>query len=199
MAVRSPAYAALLGGVIGPPVFVLVFLIDDRIHPAYDPVANHISELMRGELGWLQAANFLVFAAAMLTFAAGIYWGAPRRRASAAGSVLFAAIGAGLIVSGLFVPDAQTGRVQTLPGIIHNVAAFPVFLGLFGASLVFSLRFRGGLRIYSAASGALFLLVMFVASHFSELHIDGVFQRISIVVGWTWITVLAFALRAEHA
>lgn len=194
----SRARLALLAGVVGPPLFVVVFLVDGLIHPAYNPVTDFVSELSRGELGWLQIANFLVFGAAMLAFAAGISWGARRGPGSAAGAALFAVIGGGLVVSGLFVADAHTGTVQTLSGTIHDAAALPVFAGLIAACFVFARRFRGPLRIYSVASG-IFVLVFLVATFPIGLPLDiaGILQRITIIAGWAWITVLALALRAE--
>lgn len=147
------ARTALLFGVVGPPLFVLVFLVDGLIHPAYNPVTDFVSELSRGELGWLQIANFLVFGAAILVFAAGIRWGTLRSAGSAAGPVLFAIIGAGLITAGLFVTDAHTSPVSTLSGTIHILASVPVFVCLIIACFVFARRFRGPLRTYSIASG----------------------------------------------
>jgi hypothetical membrane protein len=196
----STARLALLAGVIGPPLFVVVFFVDGLIHPAYNPVTDFVSELSRGELGWLQITNFLIFAVAMLVFATGIRWGTHRSAGSAAGAALFAIIAAGLIVSGLFVTDAHTSTVETASGTIHNLAALPVFAGVTAACFVFARRFRGPLRVYSTASGIL-VLVFFFATFLigGPLGIMGILQRVTIVAGWAWITVLAIALLAEPA
>ena len=191
---------SLLGGVVGPPLFVAVFLVDGFIHPAYNPVTDFVSELSRGELGWLQVVNFLVFAGMMLMFAAGIRWGAPVGPGSAAGSALFAIIGASLVVCGLFVTDPHTAKVQTVQGMIHIFAAMPVFGGIAAACFVFARRFHGSQRWYSLASGA-FVLVSWVAIFpvGYPLGIIGIMQRVAILAGLTWITALALALRAECA
>ena len=192
--------SALLGGVVGPPLFVAVFSLDGFIHPAYNPVTDFVSELSRGELGWLQVVNFLVFAGMMLMFAAGIRRGAPDGAGSVAGSALFAIIGASLVVCGVFVTDPHTAKVQTVQGIIHILAAMPVFGGIAVACFVFARRFHGFLRWYSLASGA-FVLHSFVAIFpvGYPLGIIGIIQRVAILTGLTWITALALALRAESA
>lgn len=196
----SGARTALLLGVLAPPVFILVFLVDGLIHPAYNPVTDFVSELSRGELGWLQIANFLVFGAAILVFAAAIRWGAPRRAGSVAGPILFGIMGAGLITSGLFVTDAHTSTESTLSGTIHVLATLLSFVCLIIACFVFARRFRGPVRTYSIASGIV-VLILFVAAFVmgDSLGIAGIVQRATIVVGWAWIAVLALALRAEDA
>ena len=192
--------SALLGGVVGPPLFVAVFLVDGFIHPAYNSVTDFVSELSRGELGWLQVVNFLVFAGMMLMFAAGIRWGAPVGPGSVAGSALFAIIGVSLVLCGLFVTDPHTAKVQTVQGMIHIFAAMPVFGGMALACSIFARRFQGFLRWYSLASGALVLVswvAIFPVGY--PFGIIGIMQRVAILIGLTWITVLAVALCAERA
>jgi hypothetical protein len=196
----SRARLALWAGVLGPPSFVVVFLIDGLIHPAYNPVTDYVSELSRGELGWLQITNFLVFACAMMVFAVGIRWGTRRGAGSIWGALLFAIMGASLVVSGLAVTDAHTSSHQTLEGSIHLLSAIPGFGCLIAACFVFSRRFHGSMRAYSIASGLAVLILNFATFLIgTPLGIIGIVQRILIVAGWAWITVLALALRDEPA
>ena len=188
-------------GVVGPPLFVLVFLLDGFIHPRYNAVSDLVSELSRGELGWLQIANFLVLAVAMLAFAVGVRWGVERGVGSGTGSLLFAVMGTGLIVAGVFVSDAHgNGVLHTRSGSIHEWASLPVFGSLALACFVFAGRFQGWMRNYSVASGVLFL-VLVVAMVVGEnlFNIGGLLQRVALVVGFAWTTVLALMLRAEVA
>jgi uncharacterized protein DUF998 len=198
MIAPGAARPLLWAGVVGPPLFVAVFMVDGLIHPAYNPVTDFVSELSRGELGWLQIINFLFLAAALLTFAVGIYWGARRGPGSVAGAALFAIMGASLVVAGLAVTDAHTSTVQTPAGTLHNISALPAFASLIAACFVFSRRFGGGMRAYSIASGV-FVLVFLFATFLVGLPfgIVGIVQRILIIGGWTWITILAVALRSE--
>jgi hypothetical membrane protein len=191
---------ALLAGVIAPPLFVIVFLVDGAIHPDYNAMTDYVSELSRGELGWLQVLNFIILAVAMLTFAAGIRWGARRAPGSTAGAIIFAIIGALLVVGAIFTTDPHTAKVSSTTGNIHDLAALSIFAGVAIACFVFARRFQSSMRTYSVATGA-FVVVAFIALApvGRSLGIMGVTQRVIIIAGWAWITVLALALRAERA
>lgn len=52
--------ALLACGAIACPLFILAFLAEGATRPGYDPLRHPISSLAIGELGWMQAANFLV-------------------------------------------------------------------------------------------------------------------------------------------
>ena len=49
----------LIGGVIGPVLFVVVFLMEGATRPGYDPMRMFVSLLSLSDLGWQQIANFL--------------------------------------------------------------------------------------------------------------------------------------------
>jgi len=198
MIAAETARRLLLAGVVAPLLFVGVFLVDGLIHPAYNPVTDFVSELSRGELGWLQIINFLVLAVGLLTFAVGIYWGTLRRPGSVAGAILFGIMGASFIVTALAVTDPHTSTVKTLSGNLHDFSALPDFAALIAACFVFSRRFNGVMRAYSIASGV-FVLVFFFATFLVgiPLGISGIIQRVLIIGGFVWITVLALALRSE--
>ena len=61
-------------------------------------------------------------------------------------------------------------------------------------------RYKGWLRNYSVASGMLFLvLVVPMVVGENMFNIGGLLQRVALVVGFAWITVLAITLRTEVA
>jgi hypothetical protein len=181
-----------------PPVFVLIVLIDSFVHPAYNQMTDYVSELSRGQLGWLQVANFLICGVALLGFAAGIRWAVRPGPGSVGGAVLFVLIGVGVIVDAFFTIDPHTSTVHTVSGIVHGVGFLVVTVALIAACFVFARRFTGGLRIYSLASGILLpvcLVVTVVVG--TPLGITGILQRVFLLIGWAWITVLALGLLAE--
>jgi len=49
----------LAGGVIGPPLFIVVFLIEGATRPGYSAWRNYVSDLALSNQGWEQVANFL--------------------------------------------------------------------------------------------------------------------------------------------
>ena len=68
--------ALLACGVIGPAVFVVVFLIDDTV-PAirpvgYNPLRHPVSGFAIGEHGRIQTANFILTGLLLLGFAIGL-------------------------------------------------------------------------------------------------------------------------------
>jgi hypothetical membrane protein len=180
-------------GVAGPPLFVIAFLVEEALRPGYDPLRQTVSELAAGPQGWEQIANFLVFAVLLLLFAAGL------RRATSGVVVpaLVALVATGLVTSGLFVTDPVHSVATTWHGTVHNVAAIPVFLGLPVLCLtvaVLSLRRRNwGWTVYSTATAV--AMIAAIQGLASEAY-AGLFQRIAIILGWTWLTVIALRTRA---
>src|SRR5439155_14475679 len=58
----------LLGGVVGPLLFILVFLIEGATRLGYSAWRNFVSQLAESDQGWEQIANFLVCGVLVLGF-----------------------------------------------------------------------------------------------------------------------------------
>jgi hypothetical protein len=88
----------------------------------------------------------------------------------------------------------------TLPGRLHRLFSAFVFLGLPSACFVFARLFaRLGVRNwanYSAITGIAFV-VMFIVTSAAFAQVEGLvnyaglFQRITLTIGWAWLTLLA--------
>jgi len=200
------ARALLLCGVVGPPLFIATFLVEEATRPGYSWWRNFVSSLATGEGGWVQIANFLVWGTLAVAFAIGVVrigWVAP--------GILLILYGAELLVAGVFVTDPSLGYPPGAPpehtthGMIHGLAGLGVFTLNAVAAFVVARRFaiaqRRGWAIYSTVTGLL-IVALFIASTAVSVQDElglwsnaptGLLQRISIVVGWTWIA--AFALR----
>lgn len=194
MIASDPTTRRLLAcGVVGPPLFVAAFLVEGALRPGYHLLRQTVSELAAGPRGWEQVANFLVFAVLLILFAAGLR----RATRSVVVPALVALVAAALIVSGLFVTDPVHSATTSWRGTVHNAAAIPVFLGIPAlclAEAVRSLRRRNwGWTVYSAVTAVAMLAI--IQGLASEAY-AGLFQRITIVIGWTWLTVLALRTRA---
>ena len=72
LAKRSFARLPLACGVIGPLFFILVFLIEGATRMDYNPLRHPVSSLSYGDLGWMQAANFIITGSLLLAFAIGL-------------------------------------------------------------------------------------------------------------------------------
>lgn len=198
----------LLCGVVGPPLFIVTFLIEGATRPGYSWWRNYVSSLATGDGGWVQIANFLVWGTLAIAFAIGVV-----RVGLVAPGVLIFLYGAGLLVAGVFVTDPSLGYPPGAPaehtthGMIHGLAGLGVFTLNSVTAIVVARHFfrdRGSRAwaIYSLVTGLL-IVVLFVASTAVSVQDElgnapngptGLLQRISIVIGWTWIAAFAFRL-----
>lgn len=203
------ARALLAAGALAGPVFTLAWLLEGATRAHYDPLRHPVSSLAIGELGWTQTAAFLVTGLLTLAYALGLW----RRLRASGGPVwgprLLAAIAIGFLGAGLFVTDPMNGYPPgtpplplqySVPGRLHRLFSALVFLGLPAACFVFARFFaRQGARgwaNYSVGTGVAFLILFVVTSAgFAQVPgpVDyaGLFQRITLTVGWAWLTLLA--------
>jgi Protein of unknown function (DUF998) len=201
-------------GVAAGPVFVTAFLGEGAARDGYRPLRHPVSSLALGPGGWVQAANFAVTGILFLGAAAGLSRADDPATGTRIGPALIGAAGAGLIGSAIFPTDPVSGyppgtpgvpRAPSRAGMVHNLAALPVFLGLPAAAAGASWRcFRIGQRgwgLYCAGTAVTMPAAMaLAAAGFSQsprlVRFGGLFQRVSIVTGFAWLTALsARALR----
>ena len=203
-------------GVIAPLLFVVVFLLEGATRVDYNPLRHPVSSLSIGEFGWMQAANFLITGLLILAFSFGV-----RRVLPTTGrawvAILIALVGIGLIGAGFFTTDPLNGyppgtelvpSVRTFPGRLHDLFSLPVFLALPIACFAISRRFaRSGERgwaIYSVLSAVgMFVAFMLAGVGFRQVvpalaDSAGLLQRASIIIGFTWIALLAFRLMRSN-
>jgi hypothetical protein len=213
---KNTARLLFVTGVVGPPLFVIVFLVEGITRPGYSAWRNFVSQLATGDWGWVQVMNFLVYGVLMGCFAVGLRRSLGGGRASIAAPVLVGAYALSLLSAGIFVTDPALGypagapEVHTTHGLIHGLSGLAAFTFLIAASFVMAWRFSGDREsrpwaIYSLLSGLL-IIACFVASNvFSVLDAQGSLQnaptgfvqRIAIIGGWTWITLVAWHLLRE--
>ena len=200
-------------GMAAGPVFVAVFLLEGGAREGYRPLRHPVSSLALGPRGWIQAGNFAITGTLFLAGAAGLARAGEAAVSSRAAPALIGAAGAGLIGSAFFTTDPVSGYPPgtddelTQPsraGLAHNLAAVPVFLGLPAAALAGGWRsWRGRRRfgLYSAGTAVTMLTAMALAgAGFGQsprlVSLGGLFQRVSIITGFAWLTALsADALR----
>ena len=60
-------------GAVGPAFFIVSFLVQGAVRPAYDPLRHPISSLsLGGGAAWVQSATFLVTGLLVIGFAVGL-------------------------------------------------------------------------------------------------------------------------------
>ena len=205
-------------GVAAGPVFVAVFLLEGAVRDGYHPLRHPVSSLALGSRGWIQTGNFALAGTLFLAGAAGLARAGDPAASSRVAPALIGAAGAGLIGSAVFTTDPVSGYPPGTPdaltepsraGAAHNLAAVPVFLGLPAAALACGWRsWRAGQRgaaLYSGGTAVTMLATMALAgAGFGQsprlVHLGGLFQRASIITGFTWLTARsARALQRAHA
>ncbi len=199
----------LSGGVIGPLLFIVVFLIEGATRPGYSAWRTDVSYLALSNQGWEQIANFLICGTLCIAFAVGLRRIWRTGRGSVWGPLLIGLFGLGLLVAGVFVIDPgegyplgapTSGSLQTWHGWIHGISGLLLFnVVLPAACFVLSRRFvadpqsRRWAR-YSWMTRALILVLSIPISTFilpfavyAGLPVgDGFIQRIEIIMGWVW-------------
>jgi Protein of unknown function (DUF998) len=195
------------------PVFVATFLVEGAVRDGYRPLRHPVSSLALGSRGWIQAANFTVTGTLFLAGAAGLARAGDSVASRRAAPALVAAAGAGLIGAAVFPTDPVSGYPPRTPGtlarpsrtgIVHNLAAVPVFVGLPAAALACGWRScRAGQRAFGRYSGATAVTMLATAAlagaGFGQsprlVHLGGLFQRVSIITGFAWLTALSARAR----
>lgn len=205
----------LLGcGAVGAVLFVVVFTVDGATRAGYDPVRHPVSALSLGDRGWLQITNFVVSGLLLLAFAVGLRRATRPGPGSRWGPLLVGTYAVALALSGPFVMDPIEGYPPGTPApgdadpswhhTVHDVAGVVVFVALPVAGFVlarwFAARRRPGWAVYSVVSGALgvALLGAFGTAYESGHAAAGLVQRAMIVAGWSWVTLVALRLLADH-
>ena len=183
-------------------------MIEGATRTGYDPIRLPISLLSLGELGWMQVANFLVFGALEMAFAIGL----ARSSAGTSGPMLIGVFGGAVVAAGLFAADPGGGYPPGRPapsgtGTLHDLATLVVFGSLVAAAAVFAHSFaRAGRRAiawYSAATAVAvaigFAVIIAAFNGTGEVsRVGGLIQRLVVVIGWLWLTLLAVDARSQR-
>jgi hypothetical protein len=203
--IRALLYCGLAAG----PVFVTTFLAEGASREDYRPSRHPVSSLALGPRGQVQTANFAVTGMLVLAGAAGLGQAGDPVLSSRAGQALIGAAGAGLIGSAVFATDPVSGYPPGTPGaltepsrtgMLHNLAAVPVFAGLPAAAFTSSWQSartgHRGFGWYCAATATAMLAATALSSAGLGqsprlVNLAGLFQRASIVTGFGWLTALS--------
>lgn len=210
----------LASGVVGPLLFIVVFLIEGATRPGYSVWRNYVSDLELSNQGWEQIANFLVCGLLCIGFAVGLRRIWRTGRASVWGPLLVGLFGLGLVVAGVFVTDPGRGYPpgaplkgdpQTWHGFVHGINGAVVFIILLPiACFVLARRFTDeprnrGWATYSRITGALILFMALLGIVLAPIvenggvpWPDGLIQRAEIIIGWVWLALTALRLLRQQ-
>lgn len=200
-------------GIIGPILFVSIFLLEGWLRPDYEPLKTYVSELSLGPRGWIQIVNFVLFGLMLLVFARSVATEFQSGKASRGGIILLTILGVCFLLSGPFVMDpAGTPRSQmTLHGTIHGILGGIVFSLMPVSCFVFLRRFREDpnwqflkwptLVLGTISAAAVLLLTVATKSPAGQnISTDwlGLIQRAAIVPFMFWLFIFALGLLRQR-
>lgn len=206
----APVKSLLYAGVVGPLLFIAVFFLEGFTRPGYSQSRNFVSQLATGDGGWMQVVNFYVCGALVLLFAVGLRQALKGTRGATGAPVLLALFALSLLLAGTFSTDPALGyppgapEIRTTHGAIHGVAGLLAFTLLPAACFVMAWHFAsqgdGRWAAYSIAVGLIVLVFFFASGYSSQADMSGawhnaptgIFQRIAIIAGFTWISAVAW-------
>jgi Protein of unknown function (DUF998) len=204
--VTSNTRRLLLGGAIGGPLFVVVGLAQALTRHGFDLAKQALSMLTLGSAGWIQTASFLVTGALALACATGMRRVLGGRPGGTWAPRLIYVYGAGLIVGGLFHPDAGDGFppgtpdgqgvVRTWHGALHQTAGSLAFLALIGTCLLLARYYRSCDDVARARTsrvvGALFIACLMG----SAAPAGSLTLFIGVSIAMVWMAIVATQLCA---
>lgn len=199
----------LLFGPIGSILFIIMFLIEGATREGYSPFRFPISSLSIGDLGWIQITNFIISGSLIFLFAFGLRNALLLSKDSKWIPRLIGAVGLGLIGAGIFSSDPVFGYPMTEPlaiaqftihGHLHDFFSIFVFVCLPITCFKYRKRFtilnEQRWSLYSLLTAITMLITFLLAGiGFKQtiglVEYAGVFQRLSIIIGFTWISAIA--------
>ena len=202
----------LLCGAIACPLFIIAVLIEGAIRPNYSALIYPLSSLSIGDSGWTQISNFIFTGTILVAFSFGLKQVCNYDKNRFRGPLLIRLVGIGLIGAGIFVTDPILGyphdkslvlRQFTFHGHLHDGFSMFVFICLPWACFAFRKYFiakdKKVWANYSAFTGYSMIVAFIITSMgFKQLsgfvNYAGLFQRICITIGWTWMTLLSLHL-----
>jgi hypothetical membrane protein len=201
----------LTAGVVGPVLFIVVFLAMGWTRPGYDPMRMYLSYLSRGDGGWLARVTTVVSSLLTGVGALGLGWSMRTGPASRWVPILIGVTAIGLAVSGILLAEPARGYPPGTPlggpkhpsfiGALHDWAAGIAFCSLVAAMLVMARRFArervGPWATYSLVSAA--ATVIFLFGSFRPTAVSGLLERTSLVLAAGWVAMVMWRFRREAA
>ncbi len=203
-------------GVIACPLFITISFIEGAMRADYSSIRFPLSSLAIGVTGWTQIVNFIVTGILLFIFSFGLRRIFNTSKTKFKGPLLISLVGIGLIVAGFCYTDPVYGYPTNLPlkvaqftirGHLHDGFSMFVFVCLPWACFVFRKNFiamhEHSWATYSSITGFAMIATFIITSMgFKQLpfFVDyaGLFQRLCLIIGCTWITLLAIHLLRKN-
>jgi hypothetical protein len=198
----------LWAGIIGPILFVTVFLLDGLLKPDY--TNQPISYLEIGANGWIQCANFIILGLLLILFAFGFFQRMNpliKRLPLLISTVLLFLVGLAFVNVGVFIPAAPQEAQNVVHAVLHSIGFETIFFSLPIASLILGWHLRKtpawrGYGWYAIIASfitvipAIFVLFSFFAPSGGtqpSLFV-GIINRIFVIEALAWYVVMGIRM-----
>lgn len=186
-----------LVGAVAAALFPVVFVLDGRTRPGYDPRRHPVSALALGARGWVQTANFLLSGTGIVIGATGLALSQPWA------AIAVGVVGIALIASGGWRMDPMRGYPPGTPATTpasfssahrrHDQAGTIVFGGFPIAAAVTALTgddlpIRWLSLVVALVSG--FLAARFATAWEDDSPVAGRWQRLFLWVAFAWLVAV---------
>jgi hypothetical membrane protein len=205
--IRQRVLAA--AGICAPILFALGFVMQGFLRTdlrlGYNPIAQEVSDLTAGPLGWVQQVNFLVFGLLIIAFGVGLSRGVRNASPWMVGPALIVWNGIELIIAGLFPRSENAAGHIYDPLGVHMMNGMLFFLSIGIVLVILSLQLARDerwrtLAIYTRVTGILVFVLNVLNGFFAEAAGDplhpwlGLFQRTILAVWFLCLIILALRL-----
>ncbi|MEV0895203.1 DUF998 domain-containing protein [Actinoplanes sp. NPDC049802] len=203
--IRTGTRALLIAGAWAGPFFVVSSLLQMLARDGFDLRRHALSQLAVGHLGWLQVATFTLTGLGIVALAVGLW----RTLATGAGRrtvPLFTGVfGAGLVLAGLFPPDAENGFPAGTPGgpvaamswhaVVHATAAVLAFTALAVACAAHTIRSARRRAVAAAVLSGIVTVVLLLPP---APAYTGIQLAVTGLISFAWTTALALSALAAR-
>lgn len=182
-------------------LFIIIIISLHFLPTGYDPLRSPTSEYAVGNYGYLMSTAFVFMSAGCFALLVGLYKGISRSSRSRAGLILLGIWAIGALIAMTF-PIAPEGTLSNTVDKIHRTNGPITFLCLTLGTIFISVSFRRDENwrsiYYPALTLSIILLLIFVSVviNFSAgFRLEGILQRIYLIIFSTWFIIIALHLR----
>jgi hypothetical protein len=189
-------------GIIGPLSFLAILLVLDVVQWQSLPVLSTISDLVHGEMGWLQTVSFVLIGLVLFVFVIKLVSITGKKFSALTGSSSFGITSIGFLAIAAF-PSEIGGLGQTIQGLIHNSIAGVISATFILGCIAFAHHFRKDPHwksywVYTALTVLLCLTFAISWGAAPESQVQAVFERLLLISGFIWMLVISIKLIRSH-
>ncbi len=191
-----------LAGIIGPVVFLAILLALDVIQWQALLFLPTISDLVHGEMGWLQTVSFILIGVVLFVFVLKLVSISGKKFSVLTGSSSFGITSIGFLAIAAF-PSEIGGLGQTIQGLIHNSIAGVISATFIFGCIAFAHHFRKDPHwksywIYTALTVLLCLTFAISWAVAPESELKAISERLLLISGFIWMLVISVKLIRSH-